>query len=70
MRAHGTQGTPLRSKCDFSNARCWHTVTASAAGATGNDAARRLKDPAGTFSNSVVTASHSVANAASAASSS
>ena len=68
-RAWGTQGTPQAEKCAFSNARCWQVATASAAGATGRRAANQRSACAGTFSNSVVTASQMRAISASAASS-
>ena len=56
----GAQGTPACTKQRFSSARCWQTATASAGGATGSAAANSRSAPAGTFSNSVVTAAQAL----------
>jgi hypothetical protein len=53
----------------FSAIRSWAIATAAAAGLTTQCRARNSSEPAGTFSNSVVTERHSAASSASAASS-
>ena len=61
ITAWGTHGTLAHRKWAFSRARCWHTETAAADGDTGRCVARKANASAGTFSNSVVRASHCAA---------
>src|SRR3989344_9400637 len=57
ITAYGAQGTPQATKWAFSRALSCATDTALAAGDTGRCAASAASAAAGTFSNSVVTAS-------------
>ena len=69
MTRYGATGTPAPVKNAFSATRSWATATEAPVGATRVSMASRSSAAAGTFSNSVVTASQSVPSSTSAASS-